>query len=101
MQWVHRLIIAGRVSYTSVHFAAVTQVEHDVGPETALEWVQDPGRLFWDREEIKRRQADKLGDAFDRVWKLAAEQEVTLRDAALAADVNEVGAALEARGLFP
>ena len=33
-----------------------------------FEWVQDLSRLFWDRDEIRRRLADKLGDAFDRVW---------------------------------
>src|SRR6478752_2593263 len=33
-----------------------------------FEWVQDLGRLFWDRDEIRRRLADKLSDAFDRVW---------------------------------
>ena len=35
-----------------------------------FEWVQDLGRLFWDRDEIRRRLADKMGDAFDRVWEL-------------------------------
>src|SRR5262245_18192759 len=29
-----------------------------------FEWVQDLGRLFWDRDEIRRRLAEKLGDAF-------------------------------------
>ena len=33
-----------------------------------FEWVQDLGRLFWDRDEIRRRLADKMSDAFDRVW---------------------------------
>ena len=36
-----------------------------------FEWVQDLSRLFWDRDEIRRRLADKLGDAFDRVWALS------------------------------
>ena len=35
-----------------------------------FEWVQDLGRLFWTRDEIRARLADKLGDAFDRVWQL-------------------------------
>ena len=39
-----------------------------------FEWVQDLSRLFWDRDEIRRRLAEKLGDAFDRVWTLAAER---------------------------
>jgi glutamate dehydrogenase (NAD(P)+) len=66
-----------------------------------FEWVQDLGRLFWDREEIRRRLADKLSDAFDRVWDLSAAKGIPLRDAALVAAINEVGAALEARGIFP
>ena len=66
-----------------------------------FEWVQDIGRLFWDRDEIRTRLADKLGDAFDRVWALAEAQGITLRDAALVAGIREVSAALEARGLFP
>ena len=32
-----------------------------------FEWVQDLGRLFWDRDEIRRKLADKMTDAFDRV----------------------------------
>jgi glutamate dehydrogenase/leucine dehydrogenase len=66
-----------------------------------FEWVQDIGRLFWDREEIRRRLADKLCDAFDRVWDLSAAKGIPLRDSALVAAINEVGAALEARGIFP
>jgi glutamate dehydrogenase (NAD(P)+) len=66
-----------------------------------FEWVQDLGRLFWDREEIRRRLSDKLVDAFDRVWDVSHEQGITLRDAALVAAIREVSAALEARGTFP
>jgi len=66
-----------------------------------FEWVQDLGRLFWDRDEIRRRLAEKLGDAFDRVWELAEERRLTLRDAALVAGICEVAAALEARGIYP
>ncbi len=66
-----------------------------------FEWVQDLGRLFWDRDEIRRRLADKLGDAFDRVWDIAEGKQITLREAALAGAIREVGAALEARGIFP
>jgi glutamate dehydrogenase (NAD(P)+) len=66
-----------------------------------FEWVQDLGRLFWGRDEIRSRLADKLGDAFDRVWALAEERSLTLREAALLAGIREVSAALEARGLYP
>ena len=66
-----------------------------------FEWVQDLGRLFWDRDEIRGRLADKLGDAFDRVWELAERDGITLRNAALVAGIREVSAALEARGIYP
>jgi glutamate dehydrogenase (NAD(P)+) len=66
-----------------------------------FEWVQDLGRLFWDRDEIRSRLAEKLADASDRVWLLAEERGVTLRGAALVAGIREVAAALEARGIYP
>jgi glutamate dehydrogenase (NAD(P)+) len=66
-----------------------------------FEWVQDLGRLFWDRDEIRARLAEKLDDAFDRVWNVAAERGIPLRTAALVAGIREVAGALEARGLYP
>jgi glutamate dehydrogenase (NAD(P)+) len=66
-----------------------------------FEWVQDLGRLFWDRDEIRRRLQEKLDDAFARVWDHAEERQHTLRDAALAVAIREVAAALEARGIYP
>jgi glutamate dehydrogenase (NAD(P)+) len=66
-----------------------------------FEWVQDLGRLFWTRDEIRAKLAEKLSDAFDRVWDLADEQRLTLRTAALVGGIREVSQALEARGIFP
>jgi glutamate dehydrogenase/leucine dehydrogenase len=66
-----------------------------------FEWVQDLGRLFWTRNEIRARLSEKLGDAFDRVWVLAEHTGISLRQAALVAGINEVAAALKARGIYP
>src|SRR5207249_7526705 len=66
-----------------------------------FEWVQDLGRLFWGRDEIRSRLADKMCDAFDRVWDLSEHKQLTLRSAALVVGIREVAAALDARGLFP
>jgi glutamate dehydrogenase (NAD(P)+) len=66
-----------------------------------FEWVQDLGRLFWTREEIRARLADKLNDAFDRVWQLAEDQGLTLRSAANIVAIREVAGALESRGIYP
>jgi len=66
-----------------------------------FEWVQDLGRLFWDREEIRQRLADKMMDAFDRVWSVSEEKGITLRQSAMVAAIREVAGALEARGIYP
>jgi glutamate dehydrogenase (NAD(P)+) len=66
-----------------------------------FEWVQDIGRFFWGRDDIRRRLASKMCDAFDRVWELSRDRELTLRQAALATGIREVAAALDARGLYP
>ena len=66
-----------------------------------FEWVQDLGRLFWTRDEIRAKLAEKLANAFDRVWDLAADRNVKLRTGALVAGIREVSNALQARGIFP
>ena len=66
-----------------------------------FEWVQDLGRLFWDRDEIRFKLADMMGTAFDRVYSVAGDKGITLRQAAMVAAIKEVAAALEARGIFP
>ena len=66
-----------------------------------FEWVQDLGRLFWGRDEIRDKLAEKLNDAFDRVWEISQERGITLRTAALVAGIREVAQALDARGLYP
>ena len=66
-----------------------------------FEWVQDLGRLFWDRREIRAKLAEQLGDAFDRVWTLSEQKDLTLRSAALVAGIREVAGALRSRGIYP
>jgi glutamate dehydrogenase (NAD(P)+) len=66
-----------------------------------FEWVQDLGRLFWDRDEIRLKLAEKMTDAFDRVWSVSEEKGISLRLAALVAAIREVGGALETRGIYP
>jgi len=107
-----RLVVEGANGPTSVDADAILadrgipvlpDVLTNAGGVTVsyFEWVQDLGRLFWDRDEIRRRLADKLADAFDRVWRVSHERGISLRDAALVAAINEVSAALEARGIYP
>jgi glutamate dehydrogenase (NAD(P)+) len=66
-----------------------------------FEWVQDLGRLFWDRDEIRIKLSDMMCTAFDRVYSISGEKAITLRQAAMVVAIREVAAALEARGIFP
>jgi glutamate dehydrogenase (NAD(P)+) len=66
-----------------------------------FEWVQDLGRLFWGRDEIRWKLEEKLGDAFDRVWALHQQEKMSLRGGALVAAIREVAGALEMRGIYP
>jgi glutamate dehydrogenase (NAD(P)+) len=63
--------------------------------------VQDLGRLFWGRDEIRAKLAEKLNDAFDRVWDIADERAISLRTSALVAGIREVAVALDMRGIYP
>jgi glutamate dehydrogenase (NAD(P)+) len=66
-----------------------------------FEWVQDLQRFFWDREEIRSRLRDLMGDALNRVWTLAEAESLSFRSAALVTSIREVAEALEARGIYP
>jgi glutamate dehydrogenase (NAD(P)+) len=107
-----RLVVEGANGPTSIEADAILadrgilvlpDVLTNAGGVTVsyFEWVQDLGRLFWTRDEIRARLADKLGDAFDRVWNLAESKGISLRQAALVSGINEVAAALKARGIYP
>ena len=107
-----RLVVEGANGPTSIEADAIfaergipvlPDVLTNAGGVTVsyFEWVQDLGRLFWDRDEIRSRLADKMSDAFDRVWRFSEEHGITLRTAALVAGIHEVAAALDARGIYP
>src|SRR5438132_971068 len=107
-----RLVVEGANGPTSIEADAILadrgilvlpDVLTNAGGVTVsyFEWVQDLGRLFWTRDEIRARLGDKPGDAFDRVWTLAETKGISLRQAALVGGINEVAAALKARGIYP
>jgi glutamate dehydrogenase (NAD(P)+) len=66
-----------------------------------FEWVQDLGRLFWTPEETRQKLADKMGDAFDRVWALSEQLAISPRHAAMVGAIREVAGALTSRGIYP
>jgi glutamate dehydrogenase (NAD(P)+) len=107
-----RLIVEGANGPTSLEADAILQergipilpdILTNAGGVTVsyFEWVQDLGRLFWDRAEIRHKLEEKMNDAFDRVWEVSQERGATLRTGALATGIREVASALDARGLYP
>ncbi|MCK1694258.1 Glu/Leu/Phe/Val dehydrogenase [Bradyrhizobium sp. 144] len=66
-----------------------------------FEWVQDLQRLFWEEDEVMRREYQVLDRAFERVLARSKRDKVFNRTAAMAIGVERVRGAKETRGLFP
>ena len=66
-----------------------------------FEWIQDLQQLFWEEEEVTRREYQILDRAFDRMVARARRDEVFNRTAAMAMGVERVRNAKMTRGLFP
>ncbi|ANW02851.1 Glu/Leu/Phe/Val family dehydrogenase [Bradyrhizobium icense] len=66
-----------------------------------FEWVQDLQRLFWEEEEVMRREYQLLDRAFERVLARSGRENIFNRTAAMAIGVERVRSAKETRGLFP
>ena len=66
-----------------------------------FEWVQDLGRLFWTRDEIRAKLAEKLATRSTGCGTWPRIAHVSLRTGALVAGIREVSDALQARGIFP
>ena len=66
-----------------------------------FEWVQDLQQLFWEEEEVTRREYQILDRAFDQMVMRSRADKIPHRTAAMAIGVEKVRAAKVTRGLFP
>ncbi len=66
-----------------------------------FEWVQDLQQLFWEEEEVMRREYKILDRAFEAMSMRAKADKISHRTAAMAIGVEKVRAAKATRGLFP
>jgi glutamate dehydrogenase (NAD(P)+) len=66
-----------------------------------FEWVQDLQQLFWEEEEVTRREYQILDRAFDQMVTRAKRERIFHRTAAVAIGLERVRAAKTTRGLFP
>src|SRR6202048_2573786 len=66
-----------------------------------FEWVQDLQQLFWEEEEVMRREYVIPDRAFDQRVRRSKADKIPHRTAAMAIGVEKVRAAKNTRGLFP
>lgn len=65
-----------------------------------FEWVQDRQGYFWTEERVNRRLNRMMRDAFDNLFKVSEQYDITLRQAAYVYAINKVAATLKMRGIY-
>ncbi|MFO0901925.1 MAG: Glu/Leu/Phe/Val dehydrogenase dimerization domain-containing protein [Pirellulales bacterium] len=66
-----------------------------------FEWVQDTQNFSWTLEEINRRLAEIMSDAFTRTLSRSQRDQLDMRTAAMVEGVERVASAMLMRGLWP
>lgn len=66
-----------------------------------FEWVQNLQSYMWDESYINEHLCNVMKTAFDSVWKIHEEKQVTIRMAAYMLALDRVVKAKKARGIFP
>ena len=66
-----------------------------------FEWVQDLQQLFWEEEEVTRREYQILDRSFDQMVARSRRDGIFHRTAAMAIGLERVRGAKTTRGLFP
>ncbi|WP_445666509.1 Glu/Leu/Phe/Val family dehydrogenase [Fodinibius sp. AD559] len=65
-----------------------------------FEWVQDRQGYFWTEERVNRRLNRMMRNAFDNLFEVRNEYDITLRQAAYVFGINKVAMTLKMRGLY-
>lgn len=65
-----------------------------------FEWVQDRQGYFWTEERVNRRLNRMMRNAFDNLFKVSEEYDITLRQAAYVYGINKVAMTLKMRGIY-
>jgi len=66
-----------------------------------FEYIQDIHSYFWKLNRINQELKNILGEAFEDVYNLSKERNVTLRTAAYMIAISKLAKAIELRGIFP
>ncbi|MDZ7715949.1 MAG: Glu/Leu/Phe/Val dehydrogenase [Balneolaceae bacterium] len=65
-----------------------------------FEWVQDRQGYFWTEERVNRRLNRMMRNAFDNLFQVSEDYDVTLRQAAYIYGINKVATTLRMRGIY-
>ncbi len=66
-----------------------------------FEWVQNLQHLAWTEEEVNQKLYKVVSEAFQSVWDIAQEKDVTLRTGAYLIAIKRVVDAQKLRGIWP
>jgi glutamate dehydrogenase (NAD(P)+) len=66
-----------------------------------FEWVQDLQSFFWEHKEVDVKLHRLITTAYDAVVAKSLQDDVSLREAAMAVAVNRVVEAINIRGIYP
>ncbi len=66
-----------------------------------FEWVQGLQHHYWSADEVRKKLSKVMNKAFDDVYRVYKEKNITMRQAALIIAIQRVGEAYRLRGLYP
>jgi glutamate dehydrogenase/leucine dehydrogenase len=66
-----------------------------------FEYIQDIHSYFWKLQRINQELKNVLGNAFEDVYNLSKEKNVTLRIASYIIAISRIAKAIELRGIYP
>jgi glutamate dehydrogenase len=65
-----------------------------------FEWVQNLQGYYWSEKEVEQKQEVEMVKAFNAIWKLKNEYDVTIRKAAYMLSVKKVAEVMKFRGWY-
>ncbi len=65
-----------------------------------FEWVQNRYGYYWSESEVEQKEHVAMKDAFDAIYKIKTEYNVTMREAAYMHSIKRVAAAMKLRGWY-
>ena len=65
-----------------------------------FEWVQNLYGYYWSEEEVEQKEEIAMVKAFESIWKIKEEYNVTMREAAYMHSIKKVAEAMKLRGLY-